>query len=151
MDILWYYIFTFIQLERVGVDISWQYIFIPMVFSGTKGWGWIYCGIVYPYNWRVGWIYHIHSHGELENGGWYIMALYIHPHTTRERGLIYHGITVECRYNAVFGAQEIDRVIAAGSAMDVFWLVFKKRDMSDIRELFIPAKIFDRVVDTILC
>ena len=35
--------------------------------------------------------------------------------------------TVKCRYNAVFGVQEIDRVIAAGSAMDVFWLIFKQR------------------------
>ena len=29
--------------------------------------------------------------------------------------------TVKCRYNAVLGVQEIDRVIAAGFAMDVFW------------------------------
>ena len=35
--------------------------------------------------------------------------------------------TVKWRYNAVFGVQEIDRVIAAGSAMDVFWLSFKQR------------------------
>ena len=43
--------------------------------------------------------------------------------------------TVKCRYNAVFGVQEIDRVvIAAGSAMDVLARFQTTWVMNDIRE-----------------
>ena len=84
--------------------------------------------------------------------------------------------TVKCRYNAVFGVQEIDRVIArprySGGVRDGCVLARFQTTwvMSDIREsyfcrinaapnrynlylsqLFIPAKTFDRIVNTILC
>ena len=100
VDIWRHYILNLMELENGGGYIVALYFHC----NGTREWEWIYHGIIYsPHTtkeWRVDiWRHYILNLMERENGGGYIVALYIHSHGTIEWGWMHCGIIYSPPYN----------------------------------------------------